>query len=206
MTDYNLENRCSLPAILEGLGAQEELNNLQQQFKKGDKSALMVAIILCANCKIIMPDWVDMELGSLDSKLNSDFKLTLDEYFGLKRKISNKAVFKKEKTARDNERDILKLLINHRVNIEGLNKGTGSFNTENLKDIASKSSFSFGEIDVVYQKHKQWLTDMDVDSLKKVEAKLLFAPGLISFTKTVPAPVPSVFHNSDPLARFSPEK
>jgi hypothetical protein len=166
VTDFNLQNRCSLPAILDDSKLPERCEQLYEQFKDGDRSALMVAIMLCSKCKIVMPDWVCNELTSLPDALESDINQTLDNYFGYEREVTNSMQFDKEKTARENEKEIVMRLVNHRIDRDKQNGKTGSFSTENLKEIANETDFTYGEVEVVYNKFKttQWLKELHNDS------------------------------------------
>ncbi|MEE9339415.1 MAG: hypothetical protein V3U87_15180 [Methylococcaceae bacterium] len=102
-----------------------------------------------------MPEWVAEELGGMDDKLNADFELTLDDYFGLDRE--NKQTFNKNRQAQDREKEIVMLLANHRI-------AESNFKTDDLKEIARESKFSFGEIKVIYEKHNQLLDSLNAQS------------------------------------------
>lgn len=115
----------------------------------------MLAVLLCAKSKRVMPEWVAEELGGMDDKLNADFELTLDDYFGLDRE--NKQTFNKNRQAQDREKEIVMLLANHRI-------AESNFKTDDLKEIARESKFSFGEIKVIYEKHNQLLDSLNAQS------------------------------------------
>lgn len=128
------------------------LAKLHQQFKEGDRSTLMEALLLCALHGKPMPDWVEDEILQIDSTLNqiSGDITDLNAFFGYVKpnQKTREASNKLDKV----ERVILNTLVNHRWD-------GGAFDDNSFEEIASSLTtdsliVSRRQVRAVYEKEK----------------------------------------------------
>jgi hypothetical protein len=150
MTDFSINIKNVLLSV--GGGYPKILEDAQQKFLEGDRSALMTALIACSLWQKVIPDWVADELLTLDSKIADCQIKDMNEFFSFKSEHGGKlGAYRK---IAQNEQNVVNALFHHRAN-------GGNFTTDDgIEEVAQKLGLSRRTVQEIYNKNKVWLKKM----------------------------------------------
>ncbi len=175
MTDFSINIKNVLLSV--GGGYPKILEDAQQKFLEGDRSALMTALIACSLWQKVIPDWVADELLTLDSKIADCQIKDMNEFFSFKSEHLGKlGVYRK---IAKNEKNVVNALFNHRAN-------GGNFTIEDgIEKVAGILGLPRRAVEVIYSKNKVWLKKVPLKKEQNSGYMLGEIPSLLELAQRI---------------------
>lgn len=175
MTNFSLAIKNVL--LSTGGGYPKIMEDAQQKFLEGDRSALMTALIACSLWQEVIPDWVADELLTLDSKIANCQIKDMNEFFSFKPEhVGKLGAFSK---LTQHEKEVVNALFHHRTTGGNFTTGDG------IAEVAENLGLSVRTVNGIYNKNKDWLKTVPLKDEQASGYMLGELPSLLEFAQHV---------------------
>ena len=175
MADFSINIKNVI--LSTGGGYPKILEDAQQKFLEGDRSALMTALIACSLWQKVIPDWVADELLTLDSKIADCQIKDMNEFFSFKAEHGSKLVA--SRTIAKHEQNVVNALFHHRTTGGNFTIGDG------IVEVAENLGLPRRTVEEIYNKNKVWLKKVPLKNEQNSGYMLGVLPSLLELAQHI---------------------